>query len=124
MDYQTRVPSSSSSTPVFHPIFLLGVLIIVVVVFVFVVFVITRGVRAGLDRGRAISARFHRKNAKKRSFSSRPQNGSCRIVSSYLDEFSYETQFKIRVNFGCNSSACIFLYLNFFATILLCYDIK
>ena len=64
-----------------------------------------RGVRAGLDRGRAISARFHRKNAKKRSFLSRPQNGSCRIVSSYLDEFSYKTQFKIKVNFGCNNSA-------------------
>ena len=60
--------------------------------------VITRGVRPGLGRGRAGSAHFHGKNAKKRSFLSRPQNGSCRIVSSYLDEFSYETQFKITVN--------------------------
>ena len=76
--------------------------------------VVDRGVRAGLDRGCTISARFHRKNAKKRSFLSRPQNGSCRIVSSYLDEFSYETQFKIRVNFGCNNSACIFLIFEFF----------
>ena len=64
-----------------------------------------RGLSAGLGRGRAISARFHRKNARKRSFLSRPQNGSCCIASSFLDEFSYETQFKIRVNFGCNNSA-------------------
>ena len=45
-----------------------------------------RDVRPGLGRGRAVSAHFHGKNAKKQSFSSRPENGSHRIVSSHLNK--------------------------------------
>ena len=76
--------------------------------------VMTRDVRPGLGRGRAVSVHFHGKNAKKRSFSSRPQNGSCRTI---LMNLSYKTQCKMRVNLGCTNLSCISL------DILISFDI-